>query len=150
MFMGRAGDKVVTTSVEALRENNMIVALDDFGTGYASLTHLLEFPVDLIKIDQSFVQRLCHDLGSMAIVSALLDIANKLDMHIVAEGVETRDQAVQLCRMGCTLAQGFYYSRAVSFEEATALLETFGQGILRKPVRSGKPGSFAWPEPAFA
>jgi len=149
VFMGHGGDNTVAASVENLRTNHMLVALDDFGTGYASLTHLLEFPVDLIKIDQSFVQRLCHDRGSQAIVAALIEIANKLGMRIIAEGVETREQARELHRMGCKLGQGFYYSRAVSFEEATDLLELYGQGMPRPQAGCQRHASFSWPQPAY-
>src|SRR5690606_292787 len=130
VFMGSGGDSGVAASVERLRDKHMLVALDDFGTGYASLTHLLEFPVDLIKIDQSFVQRLCHDRSSEAIVSALVEIARKLGMRTIAEGIETREQAEQLFRMGCKLGQGFYYSRAVPFAEMTEILVNFSQGMM--------------------
>jgi len=151
VFMGRGGDSVVTACVENLRETDITVALDDFGTGFASLTHLLEFPVDLIKIDQSFVQRLCHDRGSMAIISALIEIAKQMDMEIIAEGVETREQAEQLFRMGCRLAQGFYYSRAVSFEETTKLLAYFGRGAAQiQNAEDPTAFAFSWPQPAYA
>lgn len=124
----------------------MLVALDDFGTGYASLTHLLEFPVDVIKIDQTFVQRLCDDRGSQAIVGALIEIAGKLGMRIVAEGIETREQAEQLHRMGCTLGQGYYYSGAVSFAETTTLLSHFSQDIAA-PASAANREEFSWPPP---
>lgn len=128
VFMGGSGEYRVASSVERLREKGLLVALDDFGTGYASLTHLLEFPVDLIKIDKSFVQRMCEDRGSQAIVEALIDIAAKLNMKVVAEGVETREQMAKLSGMGCNFGQGYFYSRPVSFLDATALLQFFSQG----------------------
>lgn len=146
VFMGGDGDNRVATSVEKLRDKNMLVALDDFGTGYASLTHLLEFPVDLIKIDKSFVQRLCEDRGSQAIVDALISIADKLGMKIVAEGIETEAQADQLLKMGCKLGQGYYYSPPVSFPVITELLTLFSQGMMgqMKPTESQP---LAWPHP---
>lgn len=146
VFMGSGGDSSVAASVERLRQKHMLVALDDFGTGYASLTHLLEFPVDVIKIDQTFVQRLCDDRGSQAIVGALIEIAGKLGMRIVAEGIETREQAEQLHRMGCTLGQGYYYSGAVSFAETTTLLSHFSQDIAA-PASAAIREEFSWPPP---
>lgn len=144
VFMGGSGDNRVATSVEKLREKGLLVALDDFGTGFASLTHLLEFPVDLIKIDRSFVQRLCDDRGSQVIVTALIDIAAKLDMKIIAEGVETAEQVEQLLQMGCRLGQGYHYSRPVPFDIVTELMGLFSQGVKRPLSESGDP-RFAWP-----
>ena len=144
VFMGGSGDNRVATSVEKLREKGLLVALDDFGTGFASLTHLLEFPVDLIKIDRSFVQRLCDDRGSQVIVTALIDIAAKLDMKIIAEGVETADQVEQLLQMGCGLGQGYHYSRPVPFDIVTELMGLFSQGVKRPRSATVDP-RFAWP-----
>lgn len=127
VFMGGSGEYRVASNVEKLREKGLLVALDDFGTGYASLTHLLEFPVDLIKIDKSFVQRICQDRGSQAIVEALIDIAAKLNMKVVAEGVEAREHAAKLNDMGCNFGQGYFYSRPVPFVDATELLQLFSQ-----------------------
>jgi diguanylate cyclase (GGDEF)-like protein len=115
-------DRVVQKAVEALRAKGLRVALDDFGTGYASLTHLLTVPVDIIKIDQTFVARLAPDDASMAIVDGLVRIANKLDIRVVAEGVETEEQARLLHSVGCVLGQGYLFSRAVDRHATTALL----------------------------
>lgn len=92
VYMGD-GDPFIGNTVEALRAKGLRVALDDFGTGYASLTHLLTVPVDIIKIDKSFVDRLAPGNASMAIVEGLLQIAAKLDIRIIAEGIETEEQA---------------------------------------------------------
>ena len=118
VFVG-GGDKVVASAVERLRSLGLRVALDDFGTGYASLTHLLTFPVDVLKIDKCFVSRLGGDTPGAVIVDALIDIAAKLGMRIVAEGIETAEQAEHLIALGCVLGQGFLYHRAASFEETT-------------------------------
>ncbi len=118
VFVG-GSDNLVASAVERLRSRGLRVALDDFGTGYASLTHLLTFPVDIIKIDKCFVERLVSDSASGVIVAALVDIAKKLGMPIVAEGIETVAQADSLKALGCTLGQGFLYYRAASFEETT-------------------------------
>ena len=126
VFMGD-NEQSVPRAVEALREQGLLVALDDFGTGYASLTHLLSFPVDIIKIDRSFVEKLGVDEPSGVVTRAILDIARQLDMRVVAEGIETSEQAATLGRYGCQMGQGFLYSRPVPMEDATRLLRLFGQ-----------------------
>jgi len=128
VFMGGA-DNQVPRAVEALREQGLLVALDDFGTGFASLTHLLSFPVDIIKIDRSFVSRIGSDQPSQIVVSAMIDIARKLGMRVIAEGVETAEQADILRALGCVLGQGYLYSRPVAAVDATDLLARFGQRL---------------------
>jgi diguanylate cyclase (GGDEF)-like protein len=126
VFMG-GNDQRVPKAVSALRQRGLLVALDDFGTGFASLTHLLSFPVDIIKIDKSFVDRLGTDHRSEVLVGAIIDIARRLDMRLVAEGIETKSQADMLGALGCTMGQGFLFSRAVAPEDATRLLELYAQ-----------------------
>jgi diguanylate cyclase (GGDEF)-like protein len=121
VYMGD-GDRLVRKAVETLRGKGLRVALDDFGTGYASLTHLLTVPVDIIKIDKSFVNRLAPGNASMAIVEGLLQIARKLDIRVIAEGVETEEQAELLKAAGCILGQGYLFSRAVDRNATTDLL----------------------------
>lgn len=130
VFMG-GNDQIVPRAVESLREQGLLVALDDFGTGYASLTHLLCFPVDIIKIDRSFVEQLGADQPSGVVTRAILDIARQLDMRVIAEGIETSDQAAILRRYGCQMGQGYLYSRPVPAEDATKLLQLFGQKLPR-------------------
>ncbi|MDR7147997.1 GGDEF domain-containing protein [Rhizobium sp. BE258] len=127
-------DHTVGDEIRALREQGLRVALDDFGTGYASLTHLLTVPVDIIKIDKSFVDRLISEEPGAAIVEGLIGIAHRLGIKVVAEGIETEEQASHLLAMGCILGQGFVYSRAVGFDAATELLRTRGQ----KPDDAGE------------
>lgn len=122
-------DEEVTAEITSLRATGMKVALDDFGTGYASLTHLLEFPVDIIKIDKTFVDRIVADPASAVIVQAILDIASQMDMRVVAEGVETREQAERLLEMGCVLAQGHHFSPPVPGAIVVELLKGFAQRI---------------------
>lgn len=105
----------------------MRVALDDFGTGFASLTHLLTVPVDIIKIDKSFVERLVPGHGAVIIVEGLLSIAAKLGLRVVAEGIETDAQLDQLLSFGCRLGQGYLFSKAVDQDAATSLLARYGQ-----------------------
>jgi diguanylate cyclase (GGDEF)-like protein len=126
VYMG-GNDQMVPKAVKALRERGLLVALDDFGTGFASLTHLLSFPVDVIKIDRSFVSRLGSDAACDVVVGSIIDIARKLDMRLVAEGIETPEQARILSDLGCAMGQGYLYARPSSAEDATRLLTLFAQ-----------------------
>ena len=110
------------TVLGALRDAGVRIALDDFGTGYSSLYHLRNFKLDTIKIDRSFVESMCYDRDSAAIVKALIGLGSGLSLTVTAEGVETVDQQALLEAQGCKQAQGFLFSRAVSATEASALL----------------------------
>lgn len=120
-------DPVVAEEIKALRARGLRVALDDFGTGFASLTHLLSVPVDILKIDKSFVDRLAPDDAGGAIIEGVVGIARKLGIRVLAEGIETVAQARMLMDFGCILGQGFLYSKAVERELATELLLLRGQ-----------------------
>lgn len=126
VFMGGRKDSVART-IESLRQHGIPVALDDFGTGFASLTHLLDFPVDIIKIDRSFIAAAQSSAKSSVIVEAMVGIANRLGMKIIAEGIETQAQAEWLQSMGCRLGQGFLYAQAMPAGIVTELLQRFGQ-----------------------
>ncbi|GGE72026.1 putative bifunctional diguanylate cyclase/phosphodiesterase [Sphingomonas prati] len=132
VYMGH-GDHVTERAIKALRSKGLRVALDDFGTGFASLTHLLTVPVDIIKIDKSFVDRLHPGDGSMAIVEGLIRIAGQLNIRVVAEGIETEDQAQLLRSMGCVLGQGYLFSRAVDRTTITTLLLDCSQPAGNEP-----------------
>jgi len=121
VYLGQ-NNPVVAQEIKALRGHGLCVALDDFGTGFASLTHLLTVPVDIIKIDRSFVSQLRHGDRGMAIIEGLLSIARKLDIKVIAEGIETEEQGYLLEKIGCKLGQGYLYSAAVPRESATELL----------------------------
>jgi EAL domain-containing protein (putative c-di-GMP-specific phosphodiesterase class I) len=104
-----------------LRKYGVKVYLDDFGTGYSSLSHLHTLPVDALKIDRSFVRSLAlHDRP--AIVESILALARTLKTSVVAEGVETPAEASELERLGCTHAQGYLFSRALSAQTVERLL----------------------------
>ncbi|WP_267893755.1 EAL domain-containing protein [Sphingomonas psychrotolerans] len=119
--MGDA-DQVVSRQIRAVRELGVRIALDDFGTGFASLTHLMTVPFDVLKIDKSFVDRLAGDSVSRAIVEGVLHIARELNVEVVAEGVESAEQAGLLAAAGCKLAQGYWFAAPVDVETATRLL----------------------------
>jgi diguanylate cyclase (GGDEF)-like protein/PAS domain S-box-containing protein len=121
VFLGRGADSVGDT-LAAFHRAGVTVALDDFGTGYASLKHLREYPVDVIKIDRSFIADILTDPGDAAIVNAVLGLANQLDIAVVAEGVETAEQANYLLARDCGHAQGYLFGRPMPAEEAAALL----------------------------
>jgi len=109
-------------TLDAVRALGFSIALDDFGTGYSSLSYLRRFPVDKIKIDQSFVAHLGKRPESSAIIKAILDLAEALELRVIAEGVETRAQADRLIELGCTLHQGYFYSQPVGAEGIADLL----------------------------
>jgi diguanylate cyclase (GGDEF)-like protein len=111
-------DNVVAAEIKELRRHGLLVALDDFGTGYASLTHLLTIPIDILKIDKSFVDGLSRNNGGSAIIKGIMGIARDLGVRVVAEGVETLDQVRELASLGCNLGQGYYFSRPVTREVA--------------------------------
>jgi diguanylate cyclase (GGDEF)-like protein/PAS domain S-box-containing protein len=110
--------------LRTLRERGVQVAIDDFGTGYSSLSHLRKFPVDALKIDQSFVQQLSATEADTALVAAVIRMAQSLNLRVVAEGVETPEQLAFLRAHQCDEAQGYYFSRPVPAYQFASLLKT--------------------------
>ena len=135
-------DRVVATGIADLRMKGVHVALDDFGTGFAALTHLLSVPIDMIKIDQSFIRGLEPGDSGTAIVRGLLQIAQDLGISAVAEGIETAQQAERLHAMGCTLGQGYAFSSAVQRKKAAQLLRRHAHGLAGAGPLSPASGSF--------
>jgi EAL domain-containing protein (putative c-di-GMP-specific phosphodiesterase class I) len=97
--------------LDELKELGVRLALDDFGTGYSSLNYLKQFPVDVVKIDQTFVTDIARDRSSYAIVSKTIELAHLLDLSVVCEGVETEQQYRVLDGLGSDFCQGFYFGR---------------------------------------
>ncbi|WP_324290696.1 putative bifunctional diguanylate cyclase/phosphodiesterase [Ancylobacter sp. SL191] len=106
--LGRSGEVVVDT-LSALRRAGFSIALDDFGTGHASLTHLRRLPVDVIKIDRSFIADMEHSAADRAIVHAVIALGRELGMSVLAEGIENEAQRISLHLLGCNLAQGYLF-----------------------------------------
>jgi EAL domain-containing protein (putative c-di-GMP-specific phosphodiesterase class I) len=110
VFLGR-GAEYVEDALKMLSAAGVQIALDDFGTGYASLSHLNHFPVDVIKIDRSFIKNLETSPHDAAIVRAVINLGRSLGIKIVGEGVETARQAAYLKRHRCHSAQGYLYGK---------------------------------------
>ncbi|HEY6245688.1 MAG TPA: GGDEF domain-containing protein [Pyrinomonadaceae bacterium] len=122
-------------AIEKLLELKMMgikVAIDDFGTGYSSLNYLKRFPIDTLKIDRSFVSDLCKDPHDTAIVRAIITLGHALDLTVVAEGVETREQLESLAELECDVVQGFLFSKALSTEDFEELLIAQGQAMAER------------------
>jgi diguanylate cyclase (GGDEF)-like protein/PAS domain S-box-containing protein len=112
----------VTDQLLVFRDAGIRVSLDDFGTGYSSLSYLKKFDIDYLKIDQSFVRNLGDDPDDKALCEAIIVMAHKLGLKVIAEGVETEQQRDLLAAYGCDYAQGWLYSKAVPAEQFEALL----------------------------
>jgi diguanylate cyclase (GGDEF)-like protein/PAS domain S-box-containing protein len=112
------------TALGRLARMGVRLAVDDFGTGYSSLAYLQRFPISVLKIDQSFVSGIGMDPNDTAIVSAIIAMADSLQLKVIAEGVETAEQAAFLKSHGCFGAQGYYYSKAVTAEQFSKLFDT--------------------------
>lgn len=104
--------------VDVLQKNGVRIALDNFGTGHASLTQLRQLPFDMLKIDRSFVRAMSTDKEAAIMVRAIISMAKSLSLTVVAEGVETAEQARALAGLGCDMAQGYYFGRAAAVAEA--------------------------------
>jgi EAL domain-containing protein (putative c-di-GMP-specific phosphodiesterase class I) len=131
------GDMAIET-LKRLSERGYVLSLDDFGTGYSSLSHLHRIPVNIIKIDQSFVRKMsAQDRSFSATVQAIINLAHNCGLRVIGEGVETIDQLVQLQALECDLAQGFWFSRPVAAPAAERLLvDNLGTALWRHKVET--------------
>ncbi|MBI1771815.1 MAG: EAL domain-containing protein [Burkholderiales bacterium] len=113
----------ITSKLLQFRDAGIQVALDDFGTGYSSLSYLKKFDIDYLKIDQSFIRNLATDASDIALSEAIIMMAHKLDLKVVAEGVETQQQHDLLKQAGCDFAQGYLFSKPLPPEEFEVFLQ---------------------------
>jgi diguanylate cyclase (GGDEF)-like protein/PAS domain S-box-containing protein len=116
------------TWLSSFKKLGVNLSVDDFGTGYSSLSYLKRFPVDILKIDRSFINDLPNDADDVSLVKTIVAMADSLNLGLIAEGVETREQAEFLVRNGCTNLQGYYYARPMSANAMTAWLQQDIQG----------------------
>jgi len=106
-----------------LKNMGFKLAIDDFGTGYSSLSYLKRFPMDKLKIDQSFVKDISAGGDDSAIVRAIINLGHSLDLRVIAEGVETKEQLDFLIAHDCNEVQGYYYSKPLSAEDFKCFVE---------------------------
>jgi diguanylate cyclase (GGDEF)-like protein len=138
MLMGKS--ESVISNFEGLKRIGIKFSLDDFGTGYSSLGYLRHFPIDLLKIDRTFIHDLPENADNAAIVATIIALANSLNLRVVAKGVETEVQASFLKEQGCHYAQGFLFSRPLPPDEfLSLLLERRGVGAPESPFQLTSP-----------
>jgi EAL domain-containing protein (putative c-di-GMP-specific phosphodiesterase class I) len=123
------GTEHVLATLKRLRDLGVRIAIDDFGTGYSSMSYLQRFPIQTLKIAQTFMRDVCCDTESAAIAGALIELCNVLELDIVAEGVETLDQVAFLAERGAHVVQGYVFCKPVPHDELCRRLER-GIGVL--------------------
>ncbi len=110
--------------LQSLKAIGVRLAVDDFGTGYSSLSYLRQFPIDCLKVDQSFVHEIPAKADGALIVRAIINMANSLNKRVVAEGVETREQLEFLTEIGCTEGQGYFFMHPMAAGQFGVFLGT--------------------------
>lgn len=119
----KSAEKNIST-LEKLKKLGVSLALDDFGTGYSSLSYLRTLPIDVLKIDKSFIDGIVIEEKSEYIINSIVELSHYLSLLVVAEGVETKEQLDFLKRISCDVIQGYYFSRPVEFDEAIRMIST--------------------------
>jgi EAL domain-containing protein (putative c-di-GMP-specific phosphodiesterase class I) len=109
-----------------LKEVGVKVHIDDFGTGYSSLSYLVRLPIDSLKIDRSFVSQITHSRENLEVVRTITQLAENLDLSVIAEGVETERQLGALRQLTCEFGQGFLFGRARPPDELDEMVRAFG------------------------
>ncbi len=117
----------VTETLDKLREMGIGLSIDDFGTGYSSLSYLYRFPLDTLKIDRSFLQRMLEREDSRAIISAIIAMAHSLHLRVIAEGVESEEQLELLRAQGCDAIQGYLISKPLPAGEFEDLVRRYAR-----------------------
>jgi EAL domain-containing protein (putative c-di-GMP-specific phosphodiesterase class I) len=115
---------VAAKALNSIRDLGVRVALDDFGSGYSSLSHLRRFPIDIVKIDKSFVDDVTHEGAESAIARGIIELGRAMRIQTVAEGIEADEQAEVLRSLGCELGQGFFFAKPLAADAWATLLRT--------------------------
>ncbi|MEU9292278.1 aminotransferase class I/II-fold pyridoxal phosphate-dependent enzyme [Streptomyces sp. NPDC048266] len=126
------GDAQIKTTMAALKDLGVSIAVDDFGTGFSSLSYLREFPIDVLKVDKSFIDDITTDPQQVALVEGIVRIADVLGLQVVAEGIEYEEQRALLAEMGCRYGQGYLFARPMTAQQAESYLH-------RAPTPTGRP-----------
>lgn len=124
-----------------LKGLSVSIGIDDFGSGYSSLQYLKNFPLDHLKIDRGFIKNVCELPDERAIVDAIIGIAKAMELHVIAEGVETREQAEYLAMRGCDELQGYYFHRPLAEERLLEVLREEGEAEEKKEREEGDAGA---------
>ncbi len=114
--------EVVERNLQIFKKLGVRISIDDFGTGYSSLAYLTRFPADTLKIDKSFITQMDYEPQSVAVIETIISLAHNLKKEVIAEGVETEEQARWLHHLGCEYGQGYLFAKPMNHEEATVLL----------------------------
>jgi len=116
--------------IAAIHDMGIHISVDDFGTGYSSLNYLKRFPIDTLKLDRSFMEDILVNRNTQGIVRAIISMARSMGIDVVAEGIETADQALFLMHEGCRLIQGHYFGQPVSSYEFQKTLQESREGVI--------------------
>ena len=134
--MAMAAGNAALETLNKLKAMGLGLSIDDFGTGYSSLSRLKDFPVDRLKIDQSFIRNASDSESDAAISSAVIQLGHTLNLRVIAEGAETREQVELLAAAGCDEVQGYYLSKPLTAESFVAFLESYRPKPALEPERS--------------
>lgn len=115
--------KQIADTVSSLRSRGFRIEMDDFGSGYSSLNMLTTLPIDALKLDMAFIRNICTDLKASRLVEIMIQIAKLLEVPVIAEGVETKEQMELLKELGCHIIQGYYFSKPVPPDEFDGLIQ---------------------------
>ncbi|MEV8585609.1 aminotransferase class I/II-fold pyridoxal phosphate-dependent enzyme [Streptomyces sp. NPDC051180] len=133
-------DAQIRTTMAALKDMGVSIAIDDFGTGFSSLSYLRDFPIDILKVDKSFIDDLATDPQQVALVEGIVRIADVLGLQVVAEGIEHEEQRALLADMGCRFGQGYLFARPMTAHQAESYLHRAPTpGEQRPAVRLAEP-----------
>ncbi|MDN3647512.1 bifunctional diguanylate cyclase/phosphodiesterase [Reinekea marina] len=128
--------ELVKATLKEIHEMGVSISLDDFGTGYSALVHVKEFPISVVKIDKSFVQRMDKDRSSHDIVESIVNFAHRLKMAVVGEGIERQEHLIALKAMGCEQGQGYYFEKALPLAQFAAYTRSVNDSSKRNATKT--------------